>query len=121
MMEKLYIANTQNTPLIDFDPARGVLEIGGKSYSADPALFYKPILEWIDAYVAKYPNTPSVFNVKLEQFDDESTKILLYIFQKLGRLRNFEVNWFYKDIHVLEMGEDLSYMGGTHFNFVHTH
>lgn len=120
MMENLHITGTENTPGVDFDFNIGILEMSGKSYSADPTSFYKPVLDWVESYVLMFSSRPTVFNVRLEQFDDESTKILLYVFQKLGKLPQLKVNWFYNDVHILEIGEDLSYMGGTHFDFVKT-
>lgn len=119
-MENLYIASTETTPLVNFEVDTGIFELGGRSYCSDPHLFYKPVLEWIEAYAQKHPNKSTTLNVRLEQFDDESAKIMLYVFQKLGKLAHFKVNWFYDDIHILEVGEDLSYMGGASFNFVKT-
>ncbi|HTF81696.1 MAG TPA: DUF1987 domain-containing protein [Cytophagales bacterium] len=115
-MNNLYLEPSSASPKIQLDFNEGLLEINGKSFMADPQLFYKPVLRWIEAYVES-PKAHTTLNVRLDQCDDESTKVFLSIFQKIGRLKSRTLNWYYSDPQLLELGEDISAMLGLTFVF----
>lgn len=52
MMERLFIKESKSTPLVDFDPDKGLLAIKGQSYPEDSFGFFKPILEWVKDFLA---------------------------------------------------------------------
>jgi hypothetical protein len=52
-MEILNLKGTEDTPTILLDKKNGIFEISGRSLPEDSAEFYKPVIEWINAYGAE--------------------------------------------------------------------
>lgn len=110
-MEPLVIEGTQKTPSVDFNPAKGVLEIKGRSIPENSIEFYKPLVDWLEDY-SDSPATKTVVNVHLEYFNTSSSKCILDVFKKLESLHKssnvVEINWYYEedDEDMLEAGED---------------
>jgi hypothetical protein len=44
-MEKIFRSATENTPLVNFDPSQGLIEIKGRSIPENSIEFYKPLVE----------------------------------------------------------------------------
>lgn len=111
MEQTLVIESTATTPKIVFEPAKGKLEIKGRSISDDSVKFYQPLLDSIDRYVAK-PVVPVKIDIELEYIDTESAKCLLKLLKKMEALpaKGFKVvvNWYYKSGNqgMFEMGKD---------------
>ncbi len=122
-MENLYIANTESTPLIDFNSDSGVLILEGKSVPAEAVDFYRPVLNWLEEYI-KTPNTTSKLTLKLEYFNIASSKKILLVLYKLNELveKGIEVSvdWLYHEDEddMLEVGQDFELMVKIPFNFV---
>lgn len=110
-MEAIIIQPTEDTPGIHLDAANDMFEISGRSLPEDVAKFYKPILDWIDAYAAS-PNDTTVFNFKLSYFNTASSKILLDILMKLEGIHSagndITIKWHYPtdDEDMMEAGEE---------------
>ncbi len=110
-MEPIQIAGTPKTPTVNFDSAKGVLEIKGRSIPENSIEFYKPLVDWLDEY-AKNPNENTIVNIQLEYFNTSSSKCILDVFKKLEAVHKGEhtvkVNWHYEedDEDMLEAGED---------------
>ena len=47
-MEKLFIAKTDDTPEIDFNPETKEMKMTGRSLPEDVTTFYQPVLDWLD-------------------------------------------------------------------------
>lgn len=111
-MENLIIAPGIKTPSINFQVENGLLEIKGKSIPENSIEFYRPIYEWIDAYLlASQPKTN--VTIGLEYFNTSSSKCLLDIFRKLENLHKsgkseVTINWLYEeeDEDMMEAGDD---------------
>jgi hypothetical protein len=49
-MEPIIIEGTSKTPTVKFDSNEGVFEIKGRSIPENSVEFYKPLVDWLDAY-----------------------------------------------------------------------
>ncbi len=81
-MEKLNIALTENTPLIQFDEDSLVLLVKGNSIPEDAFSFYAPLIKWL-VDIAKTPPSKLEFIIDLDYFNTSSSKLLLDIIKKL--------------------------------------
>ncbi|HYX06384.1 MAG TPA: DUF1987 domain-containing protein [Bacteroidales bacterium] len=110
-MEPLSIEGTAKTPSVRFDAEKGILEIKGRSIPENSIEFYKPLVDWLDAYKGSTAGKTEV-NVQLEYFNTSSSKCILDVFKKLENIHKSKaevmVNWFYEedDEDMLEAGED---------------
>lgn len=110
-MNSLYLAKTSKTPEITFDPRNEVFEIVGRSIPENSIEFYRPVMEWLDAYQKESDNFLSLI-VKLEYFNTSSSKCLIDIFRKLEKMHTnghqVLVKWYFEeqDEDMKEAGED---------------
>lgn len=124
-MEKLIIRPTRITPLIYFDPERGLLELRGKSSPENSIQFYGRLLSDLDTF-GRSVNKNLIVNFKLEYFNTSSSKCIFDIFKKLNLVREngrrLKINWYYEedDEDMLEAGEDYADLLGIEFNYVET-
>ena len=112
------------TPFINFDPASGAFEMKGKSIPENSVLFYKPLYEWMDAYI-QAPAASTTLNVELAYFNTSSSKCIVDIFKKLEQIvKNNKgqatINWRYDeaDEDMQEAGEDYKSIIKIPFNLV---
>jgi len=100
MLQPLIIEPSVDTPSINFDPEKGIFELSGKSFPADVADFYIPLLNYLKEYL-KNPQEKNQINIKLDYFNTASSKVLLEIFYKFEEFHRkggeVVVNWFYPD------------------------
>ncbi len=109
-MEDFYLEATPKTPKLYFSQETGEFEISGRSIPENSIEFYKPIINWLDNYVAE-PNHNTVLVIKLEYFNTSSSKCLVEILRRLERLNDHSivnVKWCYEeeDEDMQESGED---------------
>jgi len=122
-MERVFIEPTRVTPLINFDPSEGLLEIKGRSSPENTIQFYQPLMEALDAYLDEGGNGLTA-NIAFEYFNTSSSKCLFDLFKKLSQLdedgRDLHINWFYEedDEDMMEAGEDYSDLLDLEFNFL---
>ncbi len=105
---------TPKTPHVEFDPATGVFELKGKSVPENSILFYKPLFEWLDAYVQS-PAKVTTLTIQLDYFNTSSAKCIVDLFKRIELIsKNGKgealINWMYNepDEDMLEAGEDYS-------------
>ncbi len=60
-MNRLEIAASNNTPHIILDGDSKSIVIEGKSFPEDSKEFYRPVIEWMDAFKATNPSELEVF------------------------------------------------------------
>ena len=124
-MEKLIVRPTRITPLIYFDPNRGLLELRGKSSPENSIQFYSTLIRDLEEF-GRNGKKNLIANFKFEYFNTSSSKCLFDIFRKLNIVREngFElsINWYYEedDEDMLEAGEDYADLLGIDFNYVET-
>lgn len=110
-MNTLSIEGTPKTPTVQFDASKGLVEIKGRSIPENSIEFYKPLVDWLDAY-GKEPKPQTQVNIQLEYFNTSSSKCILDVFKKLETVQKVNsgvtVNWFYDedDEDMLEAGQD---------------
>jgi len=99
-MEKLIIKETFDTPAVNFDANKGVLEIEGRSILADPEVFYKPILKWLDEY-RPGKGTKTVVRLQFYYYNTKSTEYILYLLKKIDELHkkgfDVKIKWEYEE------------------------
>ncbi|MFY0625865.1 MAG: DUF1987 domain-containing protein [Reichenbachiella sp.] len=124
-MEKFILRPTRITPLIFFDPERGLLELRGKSSPENSIQFYDGLISAIDKF-ARNGNHGLVANFKFEYFNTSSSKCLFDIFRKIMLIKDnghkISINWYYEeeDDDMLEAGEDYSDLLDVEFNYIET-
>ena len=110
-MDSIFIEGTPKTPNIDFDHGKGSLLLKGRSIPENSIEFYKPLVDWLDAY-SRSPKPRTVCDVQLEYFNTSSSKCLLDLFKKMELMstggNEVIINWYYEedDEDMLEAGED---------------
>ncbi|MFP4058957.1 MAG: DUF1987 domain-containing protein [Bacteroidota bacterium] len=110
-MEPLVIEGTPKTPNVKFDASQGIVEIKGRSIPENSIEFYKPLVDWLEAY-GENPHELTKVNIQLEYFNTSSSKCILDVFKKLEAIHKNKhevvINWYYEedDEDMLEAGED---------------
>lgn len=122
-MNTLELSSTKQTPGVNFDPEKGILEIWGRSIPENSFEFYNPLLVWLDEYTAE-PKEKTVMQIKLEYFNTSSSKYILEVLKKLNIIEEKEtevlVEWYYDedDEEMMETGEDYEDVTGLTFKLI---
>jgi hypothetical protein len=122
-MGNFFIEPTRVTPLVNFNPEQGILEIRGRSCPANSFIFYQRILDGLDRYVRKKTQSFTV-NFYFEYFNTSSSKCLFDIFKRLRIMddHNIElsINWYFEkgDEDMKEAGEDYANLLDLEFHFL---
>jgi hypothetical protein len=122
-MEKIFIEPSRVTPLVNFDPDEGILEMRGRSSPENAIMFYQKVIQNLDMYVESGQGDFTA-NFAFEYFNTSSSKCLFDVFKRLVRIKDsgkeLNVNWFYEedDEDMMEAGEDYSDLLDLEFNFV---
>jgi hypothetical protein len=106
-MEEIKLAPTPKTPSVSFNSS-GMLELKGRSIPENSLEFYKPLIDWVEAY-GNSPSAETNVHVQLEYFNTSSSKCLLDFFKRLESLSSkVTIHWYYEqdDEDMLEAGED---------------
>ncbi len=110
-MERIEIEPTSTTPRIVFRPEEGYFEVSGKSLPENSFEFYKPLLDFMEAYAENpQPSTSLVF--KLQYFNTSSTSHFLRMIKKFEKIladrNDAKVLWYHDldDEDMKEAGED---------------
>lgn len=110
-MEAISIKGTAKTPTVEFNADHGRVVIKGRSIPENSIEFYKPLVDWLDAY-ANEPKGETEVNIQLEYFNTSSSKCILDVFKKLETIHkngnDVKINWYFEedDEDMLEAGED---------------
>lgn len=117
-MEILNLKGTEDTPTILLDKKNGIFEISGRSLPEDSAEFYKPVIEWINAYGAE-ANPATEFAFKLEYFNTASSKLILDVLSALEEIKGVKVTWYFHDDDedMEEAGQEFSELVEIPFEF----
>jgi hypothetical protein len=99
-MENITIDGTPETPTIKFDSKEGMLEIKGRSIAANPAEFYKPLLESLEKY-ATTPAEVTKVDIGMEYFNTSSSRCILGVLKHLSKIKKegnmVHIRWLYED------------------------
>jgi hypothetical protein len=106
--EIIKIEPTKVTPEVLF--LEGHLEIRGRSIPDNPADFYRPLEEWVTAYLTRPPVRTRV-TLSFDFINTASTKWVYAIIRKLAEYTNVHelvsIEWFYEkgDDELYELGQ----------------
>jgi hypothetical protein len=114
-MEAFIRRPTKSTPYVHLDHKEGTYLLAGRSIPIDAELFFRPILNWIDALTEDMVSVID-FHFRFDFFNIASSKRILFILYKLAELQKkgvrVNVRWMYErfDEDMLEIGQDYSVM-----------
>jgi hypothetical protein len=106
-LDSIEINATRVTPEISF--GEGLLMIKGRSITETAAEFYRPLLEWVDKYVAE-TNINTRIVLSFDFINTASTKWIYAMIKKLANYhdvhKQVKVEWFYEngDDELYELG-----------------
>ena len=112
-MKKLQIQKTFESPMVNFDPDKGVLEIDGRSVTDKVKDFYKPLHGWMDEYFKK-PQVKTLIRLKFFYYNTSSKKNIMDILRKLDQFYkkglDIKIQWQYEqdDEDMMEDGKDFN-------------
>lgn len=122
-MDRIFCEPTRVTPLINFDPDEGLLEMKGRSSPENSIQFYQPLLDGLDDLIDGNADS-FVANFAFEYFNTSSSKCLFDVLKRLSKLEekgvDLVVNWYYEegDDDMMEAGEDYCDLLDLDFNFI---
>jgi hypothetical protein len=105
----LYIKGTSKTPEIDFKP--GLVSISGRSIPEDAVTFFRPVVKWIEKYVAS-PLKETKVNFRIEYINSGSNRFVFNILKLLNDSHKagntIIISWFYEedDDTIKNLGQD---------------
>ena len=112
-MDSLRIEATSCSPLIDFDPAAGLLRIEGESYPENSFDFYAPVFGWLEEYL-KAPAPAVVLDIGLSYLNTSSIKCMIDVLEMLDgahqKGQTVSVRWHYDSDNdrALDMAEEFA-------------
>lgn len=123
-MDPLLLHPTPDTPKIVLDLQNSIYEISGRSIPEDVALFYQPVLNWLDNIPEKAVQTINL-EINLEYFNTASSKMILDILMRFEEMKKSKVDdvnvkWHFNngDIDMKEAGEEYAELVSINFEFV---
>ena len=112
-----------DNPKIILDKDENVFEFSGRSLPEDSEEFFRPVYDWIDAYI-QIPNEITKVVFRMDYFNTSSSKCILEILEKfeyiLDTEKKIKIIWYYNnmDEDMLEAGQDYSKMVRVPFEFI---
>ena len=95
-MDNISTSETNQTPEILFDIAKGEISLTGKSYPENVHETYKELLDAIQKYCLS-PKKVTTVNYKWLYYNTATSKIIIKILLDLKKANtNLQVNWFCK-------------------------
>ena len=99
-MNKLFIAETEDTPKVNFDAEKNIFEIVGRSLPEDATTFYQPIIKWLNQEITNFSGAFQLC-FKLEYFNSSSAKQILQILSFLENAHlkgnNITAKWYFSE------------------------
>jgi hypothetical protein len=123
-MERIFIEPTRITPLVNFDPDEGLLEVRGRSSPENSIQFYQGIIDNLDELLEEEDADSFTANFAFEYFNTSSSKCLFDVFKRLSKLdengTELTINWYFEegDDDMMEAGEDYCDLLDLDFNFI---
>ena len=113
-MNDIFLAQTKQTPELDFRFSAHTLSLKGESFPENAVLYYGAILNHVRDYLSTLKGADVTVNASLTYFNSTSTKLLFKLFSELNQasLRGniVTVNWYFDedDDTLREFGEELA-------------
>lgn len=121
-MEALKIPHTIKSLEVSLDAETGKLLFSGRSYPENSVGFFKPIIDWLEAY-ALHPAATTECSFQLEYFNSASRKCVMEIFKILESINksahSVTVIWDVEDgdDSMKETGEEYQNLFKLNFKF----
>ncbi|MGI6478407.1 MAG: DUF1987 domain-containing protein [Salinivirgaceae bacterium] len=99
MIYPLFIEETEDSPRVLFDPAKGIFSISKKSLPEDAVRFYDTVLEWFKMYIDE-PNEETLFRFNFEYYSTSTAKQiskLMFLLEKLSKRSKVKIIWNFKE------------------------
>lgn len=122
-MNPLIIEQSEETPRIHFDSAKGKLVIEGRSLPEDAVHFYEPCLSWTKQY-ASAPLEHTTLQFNLDYFNSSSAKQMVEIMIVLESVneggKSVLVEWMYEedDELMLTRGKEIESIIDLSFEYI---
>jgi hypothetical protein len=110
-MEKLFIKETKQSPLVSLDPA-GKIELKGSSFLDNAHEFYMPLINWAKEYAIHAKGETRV-TFELNYINTSSQRMLFDFLKELNNMhkagQKVHIDWLYDemDYDLRDVGEDL--------------
>ncbi|NOU17956.1 MAG: DUF1987 domain-containing protein [Bacteroidales bacterium] len=127
-MEKLLIAETKDSPFVQFDTKTNIFSISGVCHPENVTKFYDPIIDWIERYKEEIKETkltkPIQLSIFFKYINSASYKYLLTFLQLVEGFTHIgvpvEVIWYYEpeDIDMKEAGIELFDFSGVKLPYI---
>ena len=96
-MANLIIAETPETPEINFSSDSGILKISGRAYSNDITIFYKQLDNWLEEYLTS-PQGTTIVELHLDYYNSIFHKLLFNFLKKCKSItehgKNLIIKWY---------------------------
>lgn len=112
-MDRLFVEAGTITPFVEFDKAKGVFIIQGRSLPEDVKAYYIPLVQWWDMYLQN-PNPYTHLVLDFDYFNTATSKMLLIMLNKVKDLykngNEVLITWKYPqlDAEMEEAGEEFA-------------
>lgn len=112
-MDSLFVEAGTITPFVEFDKAKGVFIIQGRSLPEDVKAYYIPLVQWWDMYLQS-PNPYTHLVLDFDYFNTATSKMLLIMLNKVKDLykngNEVLITWKYPqlDAEMEEAGEEFA-------------
>lgn len=96
------IEGRKSSPEVVIDKSNSRIEISGSSTFRNTSWFYSNVLKWAIAFNQNGLTTTTI-NIKLDKINENSSKWLMLIMQKMDALipeHKIVVNWYYQPTNV---------------------
>ncbi len=124
-MKPLDIKAGRSTPGIKFYPGENTLSFVGSSLPENVAVFYKPVIDWINELnPSSFTHKPLRIVFKLAYYNSGTIRCLAEILGTIKNLHdkglNYTIEWHYDtdDDIIREAGEELSEVLEIKFNMI---
>jgi len=110
-MKDYLVEATDKTPEFRFTEDLNRIKIKGKAIPEDSLKFWRPVLTWLNEFLAEDPKS-IILDVELEYFNTSSSKCILDFLRRLMVYHKandcVKINWYYEedDDDIREAGED---------------
>ena len=121
MMKDLYIEANEDTLAIECK--QGHISMKGNSILADPMKFFKPVKEWVLAYLQN-PEPKTIIDLRFDYVDTASVQSVFDTLKLFIKMPDYQerliVNWYFEfdDPELLEVGEIMEARLRLKFNLI---
>ncbi len=105
-LKHMFVEQTEETPLVDFNNLTGELILSGRSIPINAPRIFEPILEWVNNYI-KDPRPTTNLRLNLEYFNTASSIWLAKIVKALTNIEKQDCVLFLHVYFSLEDFDDI--------------